>query len=251
MNAFAAEAQIGSHTEVCPIDFDTCIRLLDITVKILTFFVLFVTAVLAVRRFGLQRETATFLRVTVSAEDLVVSRDLVLVALTVRLDNLGQTKIDARRTPRDANGFLYDDGWDRLRHAGTLQVRSIPKADHPLLFDWYTLSPLSLDTSLSSDSAAFGDIVHRVRELEQINYLDDYQDPEGSFAEAHFWLEPRESYELFVPLWLPHGTYAAKAVFLGKDRSHSNEEYWSHALGFEVGATSSGSRAAMNGRGDR
>jgi hypothetical protein len=77
--------------------------------------------------------------------------------------------------------------------------------------------------------------VRQVRDLEQINYLDDYQDPEGGFKEVHFWLEPKESYELLVTVWLPPGTYAAKAVFLGKEQSHANEEYWSHVCAFTLG----------------
>ena len=34
---------------------------------------------------------------------------------------------------------------------------------------------------------------------------------------------------------LPAGAYAAKAVFLGKEASHEDEEYWSHICIFTVG----------------
>jgi len=156
--------------------------------------------------------------------------------VTVKLDNLGQTRIDARTTPRDSRGFLYDDGWDVFQHAGTLKIRSIALAKEPLLFDWYSLQKMSIATTLSADASSYGKVVRREHDLEQINYLDDYQDPKDDFAEVHFWLEPKESYELLVTVWLPAGTYAAKAVFLGKEYYHDNEEYWSHVCTFVVGS---------------
>jgi len=32
-------------------------------------------------------------------------------------------------------------------------------------------------------------------DLEQINYLDEFQDPDTDFRNVDFWLEPRESYD--------------------------------------------------------
>jgi len=207
----------------------------DIILKALTFLTLALTAFLAVRRFGLQRESATFLRVLVTAREVVKLDDLTLVALSVKLDNLGQTRIDARTRPRDSKGFLYDDGWDRFRHAGTLAIRPITHVKEPLLLDWYSLPVLPIQATLSADVESYGQVVLRDRDLEQINYLDEYQDPEENFAEVHFWLEPRESYELLVTVWLPAGTYAAKAVFLGMEARHQDEEYWSHVCTFNIG----------------
>ena len=189
------------------------IQYLDIILKTLTFLTIAITAYLAVRRFGLQRESATFLRVLVSAREVVRSNGLSLVALTIKLDNLGQTRIDARTKSRNSSGFLYEDAWDRFRHAGTLKVRSIPDAQESLLFDWYSLPAIPIQSTLSAVAQSCGQVVPRDQDLEQINYLDHYQDPEDNFAEAHFWLEPKESYELLVCVWLPAGTYAAKAVF--------------------------------------
>ena len=209
---------------------------IDIILKTLTLLTVAVTAFLAVRRFGLQRESATFLRVLVTAKEISKSGALILTSLSVKLDNLGQTRIDARTMPRDPKGFLYDDGWDQFQHAGTLKIRPIVRAEDPLLFDWYSLAPMSIASTISGDVGSYGEVARRVRELEQINYLDDYQDPEKQFTEVHFWLEPKESYELVVPVWLPVGIYAAKAVFLGKEYSHENEEYWSHVYTFVVGA---------------
>jgi hypothetical protein len=64
-------------------------------------------------------------------------------------------------------------------------------------------------------------------DAEQINYLDDCEDPEVQFQEADFWLEPNEVYHQQVMAWLPSGTYAVKACFLGKMTQHGNEDYWS------------------------
>jgi len=211
------------------------IQQVDILLKALTLLTVAIAAYLAVRRFGLQRESATFLRVLVTAKEVVSSNGVNLIAVTVKLDNLGQTRIDARTKPRDSNGFLYDDGWDRFRHAGTLKIRPIARATQPLVFDWYSLPTLPIKTTLSADAESYGQVVPCDGNLEQINYLDDYQNPQANFAEVDFWLEPKESYELLVNLWLPAGTYAAKAVFLGRKPSHKDEEYWSHVCTFNTG----------------
>lgn len=197
---------------------------LELILKVLTFLTVAITAGFTIRRFGLHRESATFLRVLVEPKEVVRIGDLVLTTITIKLDNLGQTRIDARTKPR-AKGLLYDDGWDRCQHAGTLKVRPISAAKEPLVVDWYSLPTTKMATTTTSD-------------LEQINYLDEYQDPDAAFAETHFWLEPKESYDLRVMVWLPVGTYAAKAVFLGKDVSHKNEEYWSNEVAFTVGGES-------------
>jgi hypothetical protein len=214
------------------------ITYIDITLKVLTFLTVAITVFLAVRRFGLQREAATFLRVSLAAKELTKSGAVSLTTVSIKLDNLGQTRIDARTEPRNPNGFLYDDGWDQFQNAGTLKIRPIASAQEPLLFDWYSLPKMSIAATLSADVGSCGEVARRERDLEQINYLDDYQDPENSFAEVHFWLEPKESYELVVTVWLPAGKYAAKAVFLGKEFRHANEEYWSDVCTFIVGSSS-------------
>ena len=163
---------------------DTQTAHIEIILKILTFSTLAVTVILAVRRFGLQRESATFLRVLVTTKEISKSGALVMTSVSVKLDNLGQTRIDARTIPRDSKGFLYDDGWDQLQHAGTLKIRPIAHAKEPLFFDWYSLQPMSIASTISGDAASYGEVTRRVRELEQINYLDDYQDPEKQFAEC-------------------------------------------------------------------
>jgi len=149
-----------------------------------------------------------------------------LVEVTVRLKNIGGSRIDAR-TGYQAGKFLYDDGWDQCEHAGTLKIRAVPQKPVPLVFDWYGLKPLAATLTLSAPHKAPSEIAPRSGMLEQINYLADFQDPVGGFTDVGFWMEPNETYELTVPLWLAPGDYAVKAFFLGQDRSHAEEEFWS------------------------
>jgi hypothetical protein len=81
--------------------------------------------------------------------------------------------------------------------------------------------------------------------LEQINYLADFQDPVGGFTDAGFWLEPNETYELTVPLWLSPGRYALKACFLGEERRRREEEYWSQTTVCRLEAVARQAAAAV------
>src|SRR5690242_8328797 len=57
------------------------ITYIDIILKVLTFLTVAVAAFLAVRRFGLQRESATFLRVLVTTKELAKSGSLILTTV--------------------------------------------------------------------------------------------------------------------------------------------------------------------------
>ena len=204
-------------------------------VDVLTFVTVLITAGLAIRRFGLHREAATFLRVAVSARRVAVRGDQTLMSVLINLKNLGQTRIDARRVPQAESPYLYEDRYEHFSHAGTLQVRPIPDAKEPTHLDWYVLPRLPITAFLSPEAA--GQVLRQPGDLEQVNYLDDYQDQRDNFRSTDFWLEPSESYELTVMMWLPPGIYAAKAVFLGTVCKPREDEYWSHVAVFEVGAS--------------
>lgn len=100
---------------------------------------------------------------------------------------------------------------------------AVPLEKEPLLFDWYSLSPLRAATHLFPRDQ----LVVAETDLDQINYLDPFQDPDVDYREVDFWLEPRESYDLTVSVWLRPGVYAAKAFFLGPMTKRHEEEYWS------------------------
>lgn len=176
----------------------------------------------SIYRFGLNRERFTFLNMSMDARTVQRNESAALVAVTVHLENRGESSIRAR-VSRDRSGNLYDSEPDICRHAGTLKVRAVPAETKTLLFDWYALEPLRATMRLMPGKER----VDSEGDLEQINYLDEFQDPETDFQSTHFWIEPHETYHQTVMLWLSCGIYAAKACFLGERRDHENEEYWS------------------------
>ena len=169
----------------------------------------------AIYVFSIRRFRFTFLNISLHATQICTIRQLILVQLSVRLENKGNSRIDARELKTKEN-YLYNDGFDACRHAGTLKIRQVPDQEQQKLFDWYYL-PIILEIG-----------------LEQINYLNEFIDPRADSKEVDFWLEPRETYELNVFLSLLPGTYAAKAYFLGKKRKHKDEEYWFTTCLFHV-----------------
>jgi len=203
----------------------------DLAISVLTLVTLASGLYFALRRFGLKRERFTCLRMAIDARSICEARDLVLVALTVHLENKGDNRINARHQ-RGKDGYLYSVRPDVCLHAGTLKIRAVPQETEPVLFDWYSLPPLRVTTRLVPEDQ----LVVAEADLEQINYLDQFQDPEAGYKEVDFWLEPRDSYDPTVSAWLRPGVYAAKAIFLGPMSKHGEEEYWScHSL-FTVGA---------------
>jgi hypothetical protein len=183
----------------------------------------------ALNRFVVTRASRTCLEMSASAKVVGGTDENLLIQVVVRLKNIGTSRINARKG-HQAGKFLYDDGGDQCEHAGTLKIRAVPQGNAPTLFDWYGLQPIkaTLTSVVSHDTPA--QIVATLGVLEQINYLADFQDPVGGFQDADFWLEPNEVYELTVPLRLARGDYAVKAFFLGDEKRHLEEEYWSHTV---------------------
>jgi hypothetical protein len=212
---------------------------LTIAISVLTLLTLASGLYLAVVRFGLKRERATFLRVSIHTSIVASNSSLALVNVVVCLENKGDTRINAR-TPRDLEEpgkFLYDDTWDQCEHAGTLKLRPIPLRDTPWVFDWYALAkaPVTIERCTIADQPH--DVECRPGDLEQINYLGEYQNSMADFKEVDFWLEPHETYELSVPMWLLPGPYAAKAIFLGQRTEPREEEFWTSTYVFIVPAS--------------
>jgi len=212
--------------------------ILSIAVSILTLFTLGSGLYLAIVRFGLKRERATFLRMSIDAVIVSHANPPALVQLTVHLENKGDTRINARRLDDLAapTKFLFDDTWDQCEHAGTLKVRAIPPRERAWIFDWYALAamPATIERCTVTDTPHH--VAPRGGNLEQINYLSEYQDATVNYRDVDFWLEPHETYDQAVPLWLPPGEYAAKAYFLGRRDEHGEEEFWTGMLVFHVPA---------------
>lgn len=203
----------------------TCIEL---AISFLNLLVLAGGLWFAIWRFGLKRERYSFLNLSIEPKILPGVGEVKLVSLVIRLENIGETKITARTERID--GFLYSDDLDKCMHAGTLQIRPIPNAAEPLGFDWYSLSPI--DSKILKIENGH---VNTIREnLEQINFLGEYEDPNLHFKEVDFWIEPKETCVLHVPVWLRPGNYSAKAFFLGTNKSRHNDDFWSHTIIFQV-----------------
>jgi hypothetical protein len=204
---------------------------LDLILSVLTFLTLALGLYFAIRRFGLKRERFSFLNLTIDTKTIQDVGEVKLVSIVVTLENKGETRVNARRE-RGTDGFLYNDGWDQCMHAGTLKIRPIPVEKEPLLFDWYSLEPMRARISQVKEER--GCIAQE--NLEQINYLGDFQDPQYNYEEVDFWLEPKESYAICVPVWLRSGIYCVKAFFLGPRKKYQDDEYWSHIMIFRVDA---------------
>ena len=165
----------------------------------------------------------TFLKLGLD-EDIIQEQDnLSLVAINIHLENTGWKRISARRY-KDLKGketnFLYNDNFDQCKHAGTLKIRKMPDNYKAGLFDWYSLIPIN-NVDVSKDGKQFQS------DLEQLNFLEEFEDPLTNYHDVDFWLEPSESYHQQIMIWLPKGVYVVKAYFLGNLIKYEEEEYWS------------------------
>jgi len=179
-----------------------------------------------IRIFGIKREKFAFLNLTINANILKQANNLLLISIIIHLENRGQTRISARvlkdlKNKREYKGFLYFDDWDKCKHAGTLKIRPVPDMNCATIIDWYSLRRMK-DITIVGDNKEIKNC-----DLEQLNYLDEYQDPKTNYRDVDFWIEPNETYDLQIIIWLNPGIYALKAYFLGKKIKYKEEEYWS------------------------
>ena len=162
-----------------------------------------------------------------------------LVFFPVQLANKGKTKIEAK-SARDANGWVFDDGPEKLRYPCSLQIRRInaAKGAQPQSLDWFEGGPWQ-------DMRVF-------RNEMEINVLLEYQNPKAG-EKIEFWMEPGEIYRLGVPVLLPAAAYIAKLTFVAADQPEDwldrqcrelgicngpsrqpDENFWSQIYGFNV-----------------
>lgn len=207
--------------------------LLEIIISVLTVITLAWGLFYAVRSFGLKREKFSFLTMNLDANVLKQVGDLLLVSIIVQLENKGQTRISARRyqdTIKKEGDLLYSEKGEECKYAGTLKIRSVSDEDKTARFDWYSLQPITSVSVIKDGKEHAGD-------LEQINYLNEYEDPETRYKDVDFWLEPNETYNCQVMAWLQPGTYAMKAYFFGELAKYREDEYWSTTRLFDLRAS--------------
>lgn len=138
-----------------------------------------------------------------------------LVALCVDLTNRGKTRIRAK-AERTKDGLAFDDGIERLRFSGSLQIRKVIRSDSlpPCRVDWFDGPPVeSLPTV-----------------PDEINLFIEYEDPTRDNI-VDFWLEPAERYRLETPLVLPPGVYIGKVTFIA---AGADTNFWSRVFCFPV-----------------
>jgi len=136
-----------------------------------------------------------------------------IVFLDIILTNKGHTRVRAKYERTD--GWAYNDGVERLKHSGSLQVRRIlpwkqPNNRH---LDWF-------ETTL----------LEPIPDLPEINLFVEYEDPLKENKVA-FWMEPNESYHLGASIVLPSGVYLAKVTFIGKG---GDDNFWSRVCSIQV-----------------
>jgi hypothetical protein len=129
-----------------------------------------------------------------------------LVFLDVVLTNKGHTRVQAKY--KRSEGWAYNDGVEKLKHSGSLQVRRILPWVGPnnRFLDWFE-TPL-LDS---------------IPHLPEVNLLTEYEDPEQN-NKIDFWMEPNETYHLGAPIVLSAGLYLAKVTFIG---AAGDDNFWS------------------------
>lgn len=213
------------------------LELIDYIPKLLTSILtpisIFISIYYAINKYQkiekareLARESYTFLGISIDTHVINIIDGVALVSITVNLENKGKTRITAR-TWRDfqkrSGNFLYgeNDIYERCKHAGTIKIREVPNDLKVDLFDFYSLTPITDKQCLWGGQPGECD-------FEQINFLDEYEDPYSNYKEVSFWIEPNESYHPQVMVYLPQGIYVIKAIYLGKVTSPPDEEeYWS------------------------
>jgi hypothetical protein len=133
-----------------------------------------------------RREKFTFLNLSLNAKVINNLGELVLVSIVVGLKNMGKTRISARTRKNIVNkpaAFLYEEygEWDRCKHAGTLKIRKVPDNLNVDLFDWYSLPQITNKLILKDGKQGESD-------FEQINYLEEYEDPYTKYRDVSFWI---------------------------------------------------------------
>lgn len=167
----------------------------------------------ALGKFIRERAGEPALVITTAVEQAPLEDGLMFVVVTISLKNVGKVMI-AAKPKADQDGYVFDDGSDRLRFPCTLELRPVAQAaSAPLLIRWYEQGqarPVS----------------------DGIDVLEEYRD-NRSDNQVDFWMEPGESYHIGVPLKLSLGAYLAKVTFVG---AKNPDDYWSRQFGFAVAA---------------
>lgn len=160
----------------------------------------------ALYRFLSEREFETAFGIEVSTTSSRLG-DRYLLFVDAAITNKGKRKVEAK-TDRRADGFIYADSEEKLRHSCSLQVKRVApaavQADGYL--DWYS----------------GGERLISIEAVPEIDLATEYENP--STKETEFWLEPGETARLGAAIVLSPGDYLLKVTFVG---TRENLDYWS------------------------
>ncbi len=186
--------------------------IVDITAAAIVSVAAVIGGLWALRRYLIERTDEEAVVIEINSNCELHGRDY-LVLLDVILTNKGHTKVQAKYERNE--GWAYNDGVEKLRHSGSLQVKTIrawePPNDRHL--DWFK-SPL----------------LEPVAGLPEVNLLIEYENPLQN-NRIDFWMEPDETYHLGVPLVLSAGLYLAKVTFIA---SGGDDNFWSRVCCIQV-----------------
>ena len=186
--------------------------IVDIIAAVIVSVAAVIGGLWALHRYLIERTDEEAVDIEINSNCTVYGSDY-LVLVDVILTNKGHTKVQAKYERNE--GWAYDDGVEKLRHCGSLQIKAIRawKSRNDRHLDWFK-SPL----------------LEPVDGLPEVNLLTEYEDPLQN-NRIDFWMEPDETYHLGIPLVLSAGLYLAKVTFVA---SGGDDNFWSRIFCIQV-----------------
>jgi hypothetical protein len=187
---------------------------------LITALTILVTAILTLRKYGLQRENQTKLNIEIITYNYVFEGQDYVYLDTI-LNNVGKVKLGAKYRFDNKGHFAYNDENDpyekTLQYSLELQVKRVNK-------NLYSSYWFEMEKQYS-----------KIDNLNSINLLDDFEVPND--PKAIFYIEPDESAHFGCWLQLENGLYEAKVIFIGNkklDGKKPSDEYWRRRISFQV-----------------
>ncbi len=186
--------------------------IVDIIAAVIVSVAAVIGGLWALRRYLIERTDEEAVDIEINSNCKAYGSDY-LVVLDVILTNKGHTKVQAKYERNE--GWAYDDGVEKLRHSGSLQIKAIRA--------WASRNDRHLDWFKSS-------LLEPVDGLPEVNLLTEYEDPLQN-NRIDFWMEPDETYHLGIPVVLSAGLYLGKVTFVA---SGHDDNFWSRVFCIQV-----------------
>src|SRR5712692_3975460 len=102
--------------------------IVDITAAAIVGVAAIIGGLWALRRYLIERTDEEAVAIEINSDCTPHGRDY-LVLLDVILTNKGHTKVQAKYERNE--GWAYDDGVEKLRHSGSLQIKTVRAWESP------------------------------------------------------------------------------------------------------------------------